>query len=97
MGFGAVFEIIFAALAVFGLLCFVKMIINHFFMPRSITLAARIFDDESRENVAVLIDILKKERVTKDICLLISEEMSKSSELMEALYYCDVMFYIVKD
>ena len=97
MGFGAVFEIIFAALAVFGLLCLAKMIINRFFMPSSIALAARIFDDESRENVAVLIDILKKERVTKDICLLISEEMSQNTELMEALYYCDVMFYIVKD
>ena len=97
MDFGAVFEIIVVLFAVFGFVYLLRTLAETFFLPKDIIFAARIFDGESAKNADVLLDILRSERGSKDICVIINEKMSENEELMELLYYSNVMFYIVKN
>ena len=97
MDFGAVFEIVIVLFAVFGLVYFIKLLAESILMPKNIIVAARIFDEESAREVNTLMDILQNERGSKDMCVLINEKMSEDTELMETLYYSNVMFYIVKN
>jgi len=97
MEIGAVFEIIIAAFAVFGLVCLLKFTGERIFRPKNIFMAAAIFDRESAEEADVLIEIIKSESGGLGYCLLISEEMLGDSDLAELIEYSGVRYYVVKN
>ena len=96
MDIGAVFEIIIAVFAVFGLICLLKFTGEGIFRPKNILVAAEIFDKESAEEADVLIEIIKSEAMGGGYCLLISETMREDADLMELVYYSGVRYYVVK-
>ena len=96
MEIGAVFEIIIAAFAVFGLVCLLKFTGERIFRPKNIFMAAAIFDRESAEEADVLIEIIKSESRGSGYCLLISEEMLDDADLTELIEYSGIRYYVVK-
>ena len=97
MDIGAVFEIMVAALAVFGLVSLLRFFGASLFKPQNVFLTAAIFDRESAEEADVLIEIIKSESGGLGYCLLISEEMLGDADLAELLECSGVRYYVVKN
>ena len=98
MEFGAVFEIMSAALTIIGVFCLAKYISEVFFLPREIIVAIRILDDEAKSNVDILLHISKKgmwRGIGRKTCVLISEKYADDCELLSLVKESGFEYYIV--
>ena len=98
MEFGAVFEIMSAALMIIGVFCLAKYISEVFFLPREIIVAIRILDDEARSNADILLHISKKgmwRGIGRKTCVLISEKYADDSELLFLVEESGFDYYII--
>ena len=98
MDFGAVIEIILAVLAMVGIACLVKYISDVFFLPREISSAIKIFDEEARENADILLHMAKKrawDLAGRETCVLISERYAKDETLLSLINESGLDCYII--
>ena len=83
----------------FGLFCMGKYLADTFFLPREIVTAVTVFDDESRDNIDILLRILNKGiwRVAdRRICVLVSERYFGDTELLDMIILSGAEYVIVK-
>lgn len=98
MEFGAVIEIITAVLAFVGIVCLAKYISEVFFLPKEILTAIMILDDESVENIDILLHVAKKgmwRGIGRQTCVLISEKYALDEELLSLVKESGLKYYIV--
>ena len=96
MDIGAVFEIMVAALAVFGLVSLLRFLGASLFKPQNVFLTAAILDPRSAMDADILIRIIKSES-EGECCLLIGEDMLGDTKLMELVKASSVRYFVVKN
>ena len=100
MDFGAVFEIIFALLALVGIGCLGHYLSETLFLPREIVTSVRIFDDESRENADTLIHIAKHKLwfyAGRKVCIILSEKYARDEELVSLINESGLECYVIDE
>lgn len=93
-------EAVAAALGLVGIFCLAKYLSDTFFLPREIVTAVTVFDEESRENIDILLHILKRGiwRIgNRRIFVFVSERYSEDTELMEMLFESGAEYCVVKE
>ena len=99
MEIGAVIEIIAAVLAFVGIVCLAKYISEVFFLPREVQTAIRIFDDDSVENIDILLHIARKgmwRGIGRQTVVLVSDIYADNEKLLSVIKESGLEYYVIK-
>lgn len=100
MGWLVALELVASLLAVLGVFLFVRYVSEVYFLPREIVNAIIIFDDESRKNIDLILNILRnsaRNQINRPIMVFVSEKYSNDAKLFEMIAEAGVEYHIVKD